>query len=789
MRKLVVLRGHQGSGKSHAVRELGLAEWSLSSDVLRTVLASPVMNREGRMMPDQDLNSRVFPLLLELAEERMGRGETLVIDTTGLDFADMTHWRRRAEFHRYRVAYVDLSGISLETSLDWMRQRPELHRVPEHTIRRFRQTMRQNPIKPESPRETLIVGDEAGSHVRALAEWLDEPVIDLSGYDRVVHIGDLQGCHTVLRGPGGPLEAGFDPRAFYVFVGDLVDRGIENGALMRWFVDEAVGRDNVALMHGNHEDHLHRFARGLEPVSDEFRYRTLPQLERAGVTPRDADKVCDMAREFLRYRYRGREVFVNHAGLSALPEEPWRVSLRQYSKGTGYWSEDVDRWYSENEREVFQIHGHRNNGVPIRAAATSFNLEDGVEHGGNLRVCELSGEGWATRSFRNTVFRPLAARLAEEREPAEWRERERRAYPDWIIKGEPSAKVFDPGLLRRMREHEGVGERTNDAHPSILSLNFTRDVFRSGSWDDVVVKARGLFLDRETSVIAGRGYDKFFNVGERPEVELERLMGELKFPLTLYLKENGFLGNLGYDERERKLLVASKSTPDGPFAAMFRGILDQRLTQERQEQVMRYLRDTESSMTFEVIDPTNDPHIIEYDGPNIVLLDVVRRATDFRRASYDVLEAVGERFGLDVKERAMRLENRTQFLGWYKKAERDLSYRYKGRFIEGFVIEDAAGRMVKWKSPYYRFWKQMRSQHLRARKMLANGQMPKGAADSVRGRQWMTDEMFALALEFNRWMLDHPSGEIGDDLIEARNLFERHRAAEPMDAFAMTGRR
>ena len=35
-------------------------------------------------------------------------------------------------------------------------------------------------------------------------------------------------------------------------------------------------------------------------------------------------------------------------------------------------------------------------------------------------------------------------------------------------------------------------------------------------------------------------------------------------------------------------------------------------------------------------------------------------------------------------------------------------YLYEGRRIEGFVIEDAAGRMVKLKLPYYKFWKQMR---------------------------------------------------------------------------------
>jgi hypothetical protein len=111
---------------------------------------------------------------------------------------------------------------------------------------------------------------------------------DLSDYRAVVHVGDLQGCRTVLDRPGFPLANGLRDDVFYVFAGDLVDRGIENGDVLRWWLDHAAGRSNVTLLWGNHEDHLHRWSRGMAPVSQEFAARTLPQLEAAGIRPEEA---------------------------------------------------------------------------------------------------------------------------------------------------------------------------------------------------------------------------------------------------------------------------------------------------------------------------------------------------------------------------------------------------------------------------------------------------------------------------------------------------------------------
>ena len=42
-----------------------------------------------------------------------------------------------------------------------------------------------------------------------------------------------------------------------------------------------------------------------------------------------------------------------------------------------------------------------------------------------------------------------------------------------------------------------------------------------------------------------RSYNKFFNLGERPETELDNLANTLSFPVEIRTKENGYLSILG----------------------------------------------------------------------------------------------------------------------------------------------------------------------------------------------------------------------------------------------------
>lgn len=779
MRKLIIARGHPGSGKSHTLREAGLTHWTLSSDAIRSTIAAPFLTSDGRMIVSQEFNDIVFPRLFAQAEERMARGETLAIDTTLYERSDMKRWITLAKRYRYRIAVLDMSTTPLETAIARNWKRDEYTAVPPYRVQQMYEQIIGTPIGELPPHGAVIKGKPDGSHVGELVAWLREPVLDLSSYREVVHIGDIQGCFSVLAGTGGPLASGFRDDTFYIFVGDLLDRGIENGSVMRWFIDNAIGHDNVALLWGNHEDHLARWAAHEEAVSLEFEKRTLPQLIDAGVRPTDAGRVCDMARDFLQYRYRGAEVLVTHAGLSTYPRDPHLVSLRQFSHGTGFWSDPVDEQFERNSDAGIQVHGHRNHGgVPVQASPRSFNLEDSVEFGGNLRTCTLSASGWTTAEYPNRVFRSRRDRLALDKVERPGRIMDEKLIPHWMLEGPSGGTQFDEGLLAAMQAHEGINDRANERFPHVRSLNFTKRVFFDKAWDDIVVKARGLFYVPETREIVARGYEKFWNINEREETTLEALGGTLKFPVRGYAKENGFLGNLGYDAQTDALYVASKSTPDGNFAGWFRDILDATLDAGQQERLRRYLRDNEASMTFEVIDPVNDPHMIAYPAPKLVLLDVLRRSTEFEKASFEVVQAVGERFGIETKRAVLFLKNFEAFAGYVGRAKSDFDIKVDGEYAEGIVFEDAAGYMVKVKHPFYAFWKQMRGQ--KDRIVSCRG---KGTPYAFRGLKShegepAADGMIELAQTFIAWCEEQDTEILKLDIATLRSRFEERKPVE-----------
>lgn len=712
MRRLVITRGPQGAGKSTTIAKLGLDAFRLCADDIRRLLASPVLSTRGDLMLSHDQEDRVWTQLNAILDERMRRGELIVLDATHPNSAAFKPYLKLAYAHRYRLACLDFSTIPLELALERNRRRAAFQVVPEDALRRTYQRCCDGQV-PESVKRFCWAED--GGHEAGLAEWLHEPIHDVSGYRRVHHIGDLQGCLTPLLSYLGPQ--GFVDDELYIFVGDLCDRGIENAEVLRFMFD-AVEQPNVVALWGNHEEHLHRFARGLEPNSDEFRLRTLPQLLHAGITSAQVDALCDALLDCYRYRYGDTRVMVTHAGLVTVPSRPEQVSSQQFSKGTGRYSDPVDEQFDALAPPGwYQVHGHRNaRELPIRAAERSFNLEGAVEFGGELRCLVLDANGFEVVETPNPVYLPYHRRTALKNLPF------RRILPPWVDEDMPNAPRIGDALLTDMREHELVYENVCASRPHISAFNFTRDAFFQRAWDSLNVTARGLFVDNRSGDILARSYDKFFNLGERPETEPEQLAETLVFPVHVYLKENGYLGILGYDARATDgLLWTSKSSPDSDFSRWFQELGEAALLPHRRRSLARWLRDTHASMVFEVVDPDRDPHIIAYSEPQLVLLDVVRRHATFERTPYESLRKVGEVFGFEVKARAMVFPDFAQLEGWLQVANRP-DYLFQGRPVEGFVLEDAAGFLVKIKLDFYTFWKRMRSLVQRERRCRRTGQ-------------------------------------------------------------------
>ncbi len=737
MRHLILTRGAQGAGKSTFIARQGLEPYVLSPDMLRLQMGGVTMDTHGRIGINSANDRKVWEEVERLLELKMSRGEFIVFDATFQSTGDFKMPLNLAARYGYRVACLDFTGVPIEVAKARNAGRPAWKQVPEAAIDRAYQRFASSPW----PKGLKILHPEAFEDT-SLTAALAEPVRDLNAYAKVHHIGDLQGCHAPLA---EYLAGGFRDDDFYIFVGDFLDRGIENDKVIRFMVDEVLPLDNVAMVFGNHEYHIQRFANNQPPISKEFEHNTLPQLIKANFTIGEAKHLISKLVDAFVYTYGPHRVMVTHAGLARVPDDMVLIPSLQMWKGTGTYDDPVDATFECTMAGTnwLQVHGHRNSKkLPVQAAANSFNLESEVEFGGFLSVMTLDRDGLvATHQVRNDVARSMKARNV----------------PDTDASGKLSEAAVEA-----LRKHPHVQEKRFARFPGVSSFNFTAKAFQKGAWDATSLSARGLFVADDRRIVA-RAYDKFFNLEERPETEMRNLQRSLVFPLKLFVKENGFLGILGYDAASDELFFASKSTPESEFAGWFRDILTETVGPERIELLKARLRDDNLSLAFEVNDPVNDPHLIEYADRHVVLLDAIRREQTFTRLEPADLAAFGADFGLAVKQEAMTFADFDAFKVWYATVNAEgRDYRFDGQHIEGFVIEDAKGFMFKIKLPFYAFWKALRGQKDRMAAALETG----GAYDPAKA-----SHLGAEAIAFIGWASALPVADLRLDIISLRKRY------------------
>lgn len=677
MRILLLMRGAPGCGKSTFIDNNGLRPYALSADEIRLQCQSSQQTIDGEEAISQNNEKTVWKMLFELLQIRMENGEFTVIDATNSKTEEMNRYKQLAESYRYRMYIVDFTDVPVDECKRRNASRVPLKRVPEVVIDKMYARFRTQKVPS---RIKIIKPDELDTI------WLRR--FDFSQYRKVVHIGDIHGCYTALK-QYFDENGGFEDDVFYIFVGDYIDRGIENAETMK-FMFEVVQRKNILLLEGNHERWLWIYGNGGTGNSKEFELNTRKQLEEAHLDPKDFRAFYRKLGQCAWYTYGDKEIFVSHGGIASLPENLSKMATIQMIKGVGNYNDAeivAETWMNRTKPNQFQIHGHRNKkDMPIRARDRVFNLEGKVEFGGDLRIVELSEEGFKEIAIKNKVFKELEVVKAQE--------------------SVQSGSVAD--AVVELRKHKRDIVEKNFGH--ISSFNFTSNAFKSKHWNGNTIKARGLYIDVDKMKVAARGYEKFFNINERPECRFDMLQYTLTFPVTAYVKENGFLGLIAYDEYSNykdNLLITTKSSITGEYAQWLREMIEERLSKEKRAELADYCRVNGVTVVVECVDQERDPHIIEYPHSEIYLLAVVKNELDFGQISYSELQELGEKLSLKVKEKAYILHNWQEFFDWYYEVTAE-DYRWNYRLIEGFVLEDSKGFMTKLKLHYYNYWKHLR---------------------------------------------------------------------------------
>lgn len=669
MRKLIILRGAQGSGKSTFIQEKNLERFTLSSDTIRLMFNAPELTIDYTETIPQFNNKKVWQLLFYALEERMKKGEFTLVDAIHASKEDLTTYKKLAEKYRYRLYILDFTNVPQEEVKKRNKNRVNYKIVPEYSIERAYKKFATEKIskafiqiKPENF-EKILTKDPK----------------DYNNYQNIHIIGDIHGCYSALK---RYFETNpFQEKDFYIFTGDYFDRGIENVQTFHYLI-ELMKQKNILFLIGNHEDKIYKYACDDDFIMDYDIQNTIKEFESKGITKANIREFIKALSQIAYITFQGKNYIITHGGIPYFPKQPLDYySTNSFMYGIDKYDVDIDKIYNEymnnQDEKIIQIHGHRNYFKnEMDKYPYSYNVEGDIEHGGYLRILTLKNNGSVSfTSVKNEVYNP---NLLEE------------------------TKIYN--LIKDLRNSKYIYEK--ELGNNISSFNFTKEAFYNHIWDQMTTKARGIFIDTEKNKIVARSYDKFFQVNERKETKIEEIENTISYPVTFYVKYNGFLGILSIVDNE--LFFASKSTNTGEYVEYFKTIFYQTFAEKTINKIKEKINKENVTFVFEVIDPINDPHIIKYAKPNLILLDIIKNTSEYKKESFEFLQKFANKNNIQVKEKAYVTKTKEEFTKIINEVNQE-NYKWNNQYIEGFVMEDSKDFMLKIKLNYYTTWKYLRT--------------------------------------------------------------------------------
>lgn len=424
---LVVLVGASGSGKSTFARKHFLGTEVISSDVCRGL----VSDDEN----DQAATKDAFAVLHFIAGKRLAAGRLTVIDATNV----------QPDARKELVALAkEYDVLPVAIVLD----PPEAVCVARNELRPDRQFGKQVVVRQRSQlRRRLKSLKREGFrtvHTLSTVEEIDAVSIertrlfndlkDQTGPFDIV--GDIHGCraeleqlltalgYTITRDAEGRPTDAHHPQRRAIFVGDLVDRGLDTPGVLR-LVMGMVNKGNAYCVTGNHEAKLLRSMQGKKVRINHGLAESLEQLAEESDEFR-AEVATFMDGLISHYVFDSGNLVVSHAGLVERMHGRTSGRVRSfclYGETTG----ETDEfglpirypWANEYRGRAMVVYGHTPTPEPEWINNT-ICLDTGAVFGGSLTALRYPERELVQIQAAEQYYKPakpLHVPAAPEREP------------------------------------------------------------------------------------------------------------------------------------------------------------------------------------------------------------------------------------------------------------------------------------------------------------------------------------------------------------------------------------
>lgn len=371
LRILVVLHGSSESEKRTFIKQNHFTPYTLCLDDIRSQYGAYELNLSGTLAMTNHYDTDVFHTMSKLLKFRLERGIFTIVNIPNITTKDLDTYQHYAKQYHCHFCVIH-----------------------------FNQT--QTIFAYQNKDTTFLTPKNAIHYLNSLYQ-----PSDFSTYSKIHHFGDIHGCFTVLQ-KYLHEQGGLKSDELYLFVGDYIDRGIENEDMLLWMIQH-MHDPNIIFVEGNHEKWLWLYANHLEAQipNNDFHERTIPQIE--NINRKDLLSLCQTFHQMIHYTYGTDTFIVTHAGISTyIKNELYKIPTEQFIKGIGRY-EDMIQCCQSFEKHCqsneYQIFGHRNlEDVPIHVTPHCFNLNDAIEKGGYLRVLVLSKAGFKEYKIKNSIF-------------------------------------------------------------------------------------------------------------------------------------------------------------------------------------------------------------------------------------------------------------------------------------------------------------------------------------------------------------------------------------------------
>lgn len=187
-------------------------------------------------------------------------------------------------------------------------------------------------------------------------------------------------------------------------------------------------------------------------------------------------------------------------------------------------------------------------------------------------------------------------------------------------------------LIAALEERVSKGLINRRDRGPLSIYNYTDTCTFDRAWDEYTMAARGLIVNQVTQEVVARGFSKFFNYGENPDIDYTKLG---HFEATEKL--DGSLGILYWDELTQMYRIATRGSFESDQATWATNWLHKKFP--------AYAGERESfggglwTLLFEIIYPDNRI-IVDYHGvADLFLIGVVNNESA-QSYSYDLVKAM-----------------------------------------------------------------------------------------------------------------------------------------------------